>query len=114
MDKAVTEYIAKQPSPQKEICEKLRKLILKTFPKIEEEMRVGVPFYGQKFYIVGLKDHVNLGFSVKGLSKTDEANFEGAGKLMRHLKFFEVKDINEKELVPLLKLVMEKAKCEKC
>ncbi len=114
MDKAVTEYIEKQKSPQKEICEKLRKLILKTFPKITEEMKVGVPFYGKKFYIVGRKDHVNLGFSVKGLSKTEMEKFEGKGKLMRHLKFFTLKDINEKELVPLLKLVMKKAKCEEC
>ena len=113
MNGTVAAYIKKQKSPQKEICAKLRKLILKTFPKITEEMKMGVPWYG-KFYIVGLKDHVNLGFSVKGLSKKELEFFEGKGKLMRHLKFFTPKDIDEKKIVKHLKLVMKKAKCEEC
>jgi hypothetical protein len=114
MSGTVADYLKKQKSPQKEICTKLRKLILKSFPKTTEEMKVGVPFYGSKFYIVALKDHVNLGFSIKGLSKTEMDKFEGKGKLMRHLKFFTIKEVDEKKLVPLLKLVMKKAKCEEC
>lgn len=39
----VDQYIEKQPSPQQEICTKLRKIILKTFPGIQEEMKWGVP-----------------------------------------------------------------------
>ncbi len=113
MDKGVTAYIQKQKSPQKEICNKLRKIILKTFPKIEEKMKVGVPWYG-KYYIVGLKDSVNLGFAVKGLSKEDGSNFKGEGKTMRHLKFKEMKEVNEKEIVRLLKLVDKKASCGSC
>lgn len=111
--KQVTEYIEKQKSPQKEICKKLRKIILKTFPKIDEKMEVGVPWYG-KYYLVGLKDSVNIGFSIKGLLKRDRDNFKGTGKTMRHLKFKEVKEINEKEIVKLLKLVDKKAKCASC
>jgi hypothetical protein len=35
-------------------------------------MKWGVPAYGdRKYYIVALKDHVNLGFSLKGLTKDD-------------------------------------------
>jgi uncharacterized protein YdhG (YjbR/CyaY superfamily) len=113
MDKQVTEYIEKQKSPQKEICKKLRRLILKTFPNINEQIKMGVPWYG-KYYIVGLKDSVNLGFSVKGLSKKDMDHFKGAGKFMRHLKFKEIKEINEKEIVRLLKLVDKKAECGSC
>ena len=74
MNEKVDEYIKKQKSPQKEICQKLRTIILKTYPGINEEMKVGVPCYGSskedycgKFYIAALKDHVNLGFSLKGL-----------------------------------------------
>ena len=106
----VDEYIAKQKSPQKEICQKLRELILKASPKIKEEFKMGVPWYG-KYYIVALKDHVNLGFSVKGLSKRDQEPLEGKGKLMRHLKFFSLKDINEKKIFKLLKIVGKKGKC---
>jgi hypothetical protein len=64
--------------------------------------------------MVGLKDHVNLGFSVKGLNKKEMDNFEGKGKLMRHLKFFSLDEIDEKKVVKLLKLVKRKSKCEEC
>ncbi len=76
MDEKVDTYIKKQKSPKKEICQKLREIILKTIPGINEEIRAGVPCYGHtekylcgKYYIAALKDHVNLGFSLKGLSK---------------------------------------------
>ena len=113
MNKEVTQYIEKQKSPQKEICKRLRKLIIKTFPKIDEKMKMGVPWYS-KYYIVGLKDSVNIGFSVKGLKKKDMDNFKGDGKYMRHLKFRNVKEIDEKETVRLLKLVDKKAECGSC
>jgi len=113
-NKLVSGYIEKQKSPQKEICKKLRKIILKIFPKIDEKMKMGVPWYEGRHYIVGLKDSVNLGFSVKGLLKKDIDNFKGAGKFMRHLKFRAVKEINEKEVVRLLKLVDKKAGCGSC
>jgi predicted GIY-YIG superfamily endonuclease len=84
MNKEVTKYIDKQKSPQKDICKKLRRIILKTFSKIDERMYVGVPWYGDYYYFVGLKDHVNLGFSIMGLTKKQMDLFEGKGKKMRH------------------------------
>ena len=113
MNKEVSGYIEKQKSPQKEICKKLRNMILKTFPKIDEKMKMGVPWYG-KYYIVALKDSVNLGFSVKGLLKKDMENFKGKGKFMRHLKFKEINEIDEKNIIRLLKLVDKKAECGSC
>ena len=108
----VDDYIKKQKSPQKEILQKLRKIILKKL-KVEEKMTYGVPWYEGKYYLVALKDHVNLGVSVKGMLKKDMKNFEGKGKLMRHKKFFSLKDINEKEVVKLLKMVKECGSCAK-
>lgn len=108
MDKKVGEYIEKQKSPQKEICQKLRKIILKTFPDIEEEMKLGVPWYEGKYYIVALKDHVNLGFSLKGLSKKKIELFEGSGKTMKHIKVYSLNDIDEEKIVKLLKVVKDK------
>ena len=110
MNKEVTDYIKKQKSPQKEICQKLRRIIIKTFPEIKEKIWVGVPWYEGKYYIVALKDHVNLGFAIRGLSKKELDLFEGEGKTMRHIKIPSLKDINEKQLVRLLK-VAKKAKC---
>ena len=112
MDKDVDKYIKKQKSPQKEIVRKLRRIILKTFPKIKEEMKMGVPWYEGKYYLVALKDHVNIGFAVKGLSKKELELFEGRGKLMRHIKLYSLKDIDEKKIVKLLKLVKKKGSCE--
>ncbi|MFC1768625.1 DUF1801 domain-containing protein [Nanoarchaeota archaeon] len=112
-NKEVTQYFEKQKSPQKEICKKLRKMLLKTLPNIKEQKKLGVAWYG-KYYIVGLKDSVNLGFSVKGLLKKDKDKFKGAGTTMRHLKFRDTKEINEKEMAKLIKLVDKKAKCSSC
>jgi hypothetical protein len=108
MDNKVEKYIEKQKSPQKEIVKKLRKIILKTFPDLNEEMKLGVPWYEGKFYIVGLKDSVNLGFSLKGLSKEEKGLFEGGGKTMKHLKIHSLKEIDEKKIVKLLRIVGEK------
>lgn len=113
--KEVTEYIEKQKSPQKEICEKLRKIILKTFKDGGERMAWGVAAYKEgKFYIAGLRDSVNLGFAIEGLSKEEINMFEGNGKTMRHIKIKTLKDIDEKKIIKLLKLVDKKATCKSC
>ena len=106
----VTQYLEKQTSPQKEICQQLRAIILKTFPDIKEEMKWGVPTYGDgKFYIVSLKDHVNLGFSINNLSKEEQQLFDGSGKTMKVLSITSLDDIDEQKIVKLLKMVWDQA-----
>lgn len=105
MSKEVDDYIKKQKSPQREICQRLRRIILKTLPNIKEEMKLGVPWYEGKYYIVALKDHVNLGFSLKGLSSKELGLFEGGGKTMKHIKIRSLNEINEKKIVELLKVI---------
>jgi hypothetical protein len=105
----IDEYINRQASPQKEICQHLRALILKTIPDAKEEMKWGVPAFADgKFYIVALKDHVNLGFATKGLSKEEIALFDGGGKTTKHVEVNSLEAIDEKRLTGLLKLVAEK------
>jgi hypothetical protein len=106
----VEKYLEKQKSPQREIARRLRDIILRTLPGIKEEFKMGVPWYG-KFYVVALKDHVNLGFSVKGLSEEEMALFEGKGKLMRHIKFHSLEDVDEARVADMLRLVSEKSVC---
>lgn len=89
--------------------QRLRAIILTTIPGIKEEFKMGVPWYQGKYYIVALKDHVNLGFSIKGLSETELAPLEGKGKVMRHLKFYSLNDIDEAKVTKLLKLVLKKS-----
>jgi hypothetical protein len=105
MDIKVKNYIDSLPSPQKEICKKVRKIILTTFPDLEETFKNGVPWYECKYYIVGFKDHVNIGFSVEGLNQEEMELFDGKGKYMRHIKIFSLDDIDEKKVVKLLKVV---------
>ena len=105
MNKEVDDYIEKQKLPQKEICRKLREIILDTYPDIKEEMKLGVPWYEGKYYIVALKDHVNLGFSLEGLSKREIELFEGGGKTMKHIKIRSLNEIDEKKIVTMLKVV---------
>jgi len=110
MTNMVEEYVKRQKSPQKEILQILRRIILKTFPRIIEEFKLGVPWYEGKYYLVSLKDHVNIGFAINGLSKEETELFEGNGKTMRHIKIFSEKEIDEKRIVKLLKIA-QKAKC---
>jgi len=105
MDNKVNEYIEKQMAPQKEICQKLREIIISTFPNIVEKMKYGVPYYGNKYYIVALKTHVNLGFSIKGLRKEEITVFEGSGKTTKHIKINTLENIDEKKIIKLLKMI---------
>ena len=110
MSNRIDDYINQQGPPQKEICQHLRSLILKTIPGAREEMKWGVPAFADgKFYIVALKDHVNLGFSIKGLTKEDMALFDGGGKTMKHIEVDAVENIDEQRITGLLKLVAERA-----
>ena len=109
MDSKVKEYIEKQPSPQKEICMKLREIILHTLPNIVEEFKWGAPVYGNgQFYIGSFKKNVNLGFSIEGLSDEEMKLFEGSGKTMKHVKIRTFEEIDDKKIVNLLKLVAQR------
>ncbi len=105
MNNKVDEYIEKQDSPHKEICQKLREIILSRFPNIVEVMKYGVPYYGNKYYIVALKTHVNLGFSIKDLTKEEISIFEGSGKTTRHIKVKTFEAIDKEEIIKLLEMI---------
>jgi len=109
MNDEVSKYIEKQTSPQKEICQRIREIIFNNFPDIKEEMKWGVPAYADGlFYIVSLKDHVNLGFSNSSLTKEELQLFDGNGKTTAHLQISETKNIDQARINKLLKLVENK------
>ncbi len=111
MTEQINKYIEKQKSPQKEICQQMRCIILRAFPGIEEEMKWGVPTYAKgKFYLVALRDHVNLGFSIEGISKEQLKRFEGSGKTMKTIAVSSIQEIDENEIVQLMRLVWETQK----
>ena len=105
MTENVESYIKKQPSPQREICGRLREIILRVLPHVREEIKWGVPTYdGGAYYIVALKDHVNLGFSMVGLSGDEVSQFVGSGT-MKHVEIRTVGEIDEAHITRLLQLV---------
>ena len=110
MNKRITDYIAQQPSPQKEICKQVRKILLDAVPTVKEEYKNGVPWYG-KFYIAALKNSVNIGFSIIGLDEDGLKQFEGNGKFMRHIKIHSLDEVDETKLKKCFKLVWTKASC---
>lgn len=110
MNDKVKEYIDKQESPQKEIIMAVRKIFFATIKNCEEKVGWGViSLDNNRFYLVSLKERVHIGFAIDGLSKEEIAEFEGAGKTMRHIKIKNTQDIDKKELVRLIKLVHEKS-----
>ena len=109
MIEAISQYIENQNSPQKEILQQLHHMIKAEYPNIKEKMKYGVPYYGNWFYLVALKTHVNLGVSIEKLSKNEISQFEGTGKTTRHLKVASLKEINETIIKKKLKIVSEKS-----
>ena len=111
MDAKVQQYLEKTPSPQKEICFKLREIILHAFPDITESIKSGAPAYaGGLFNIMVQNNHVNLGVSIQGLTKKQLALFEGCGKTMRRIKIRTLADVDEKKVVKLLKIASKDAR----
>jgi hypothetical protein len=110
MPVTIEQYYQTLKSPQKEICLKLRELIHETYPSLKESMLWGVPvFKDGLFYIVSLKDHVNLGFTVSNLSRSEENLFQGGGKTTRKVEFKSIDDIDEQEVIALLDFVYKKS-----
>jgi len=70
-------------------------------------MKYGVPYYGEKYYLVALKTHVNIGVSIKGLTKEDISLFEGTGKTTRHIKINTLESIDENKIIELLNIIKE-------
>jgi uncharacterized protein YdhG (YjbR/CyaY superfamily) len=111
MTDAVSEYIARQKTPQKEICQQLRIIISNTYPGFKEEMKWGVPAYADGlFYFVALKNHVNLGFSIENLSEEEKKYFDGGGKTTQKIEISSLADVNPKRINWLLEFVKERQK----
>lgn len=106
MEKKISEYINKQPQPQKTLLKKSRRLILDNILDCKEEFKWGVPVYDDgKFYIAAMKSRIHIGFAITGLSQKEIDKFDGTGKTMRHIKIYSVDEFDETKLKRLIKLV---------
>ena len=66
-----------------------------------------MPWYEGKYYIVALKNYVNLGFSLEGLSNKEIGLFAGGGKSTKHIKVRSLEEIDEEKIAGLLKVVKD-------
>src|SRR4051812_30838665 len=109
-DKA-TEYIASLPSPQKEICQTLRELILENFPQMREEFKWNYPAYyynGKRICITGgFKEHANIELFYGAHLRDAQGRIAGAGKNTRHIKIRSLEEIDRDYFVDLLRQSIE-------
>lgn len=107
----VTAYIASLPSPQKEICQALRELILENFPHMREELKWNYPAYyyhGKRICLTsGFKDHVTVELFYGAHLEDAQARIVGAGKNTRHIKLQSLQEIDTHYFVDLLQQSIE-------
>lgn len=111
MDNKVKQYIDKQEPKEKELLKKARTLILSTIPNCDEFTRWGVLCYSNgKIYLAVIKNKIHIGFSIIGLEEKEIKLFEGGGKTARHIKIYSEKELEEKNIKNIIKIVNQKAK----
>ena len=110
--KTVDAYIALKPAFAQPICTKLREIIRKSAPKIEEGIRWGGPSYkgrGLVFGVGAFKEHVSL-FFARGQELTDPDGLlqHGEGNATsRSVKFASLAELKVKPLTALVKQAAE-------
>ena len=95
-------YQSELPQPQKEIVKRLRAFIARRYPELTECLKWHVPIYSLNGKnLLGLQDfsaHVNLNFFRGALLNDARGILIGTGKLVRHLTFRSVADIDSSVL----------------
>ena len=85
----------------------LQRLVLKTFPKSEEEIKYGgLVFVIDKRLFCGIflrKNHVSVEFDYDAEMSDPDKFLEGSGKYRRHLKINKLDDIKNKKVEYYLK-----------
>jgi len=80
----------------------LQKIILKTNPNAQEEIKYGgLVFNANAKLICGIfirKNHISVEFSYGMLLSDPDKYLEGDGKYRRHLKIYDKKDIKNKKV----------------
>jgi hypothetical protein len=116
--RAVDEYVSKLPENIQQLVEKLRRIILTSSDKIQEQIKHKIPFYsykGQLCYINPSDEKVVLGFS-RGADLPDEFRMlVGTGKSVRHVVFDTSKKIDEDKVRNLIyeALIVNEIKSER-
>jgi hypothetical protein len=107
LNSKASEYIASRPSPQKEICQSLRRLILENFPQMTEEFKWGYPAYyynGKRICILGgFKNHANIELFYGAHLEDTQGRVAGVGKSTRHIKLRSLEEVDAAYFIDLLR-----------
>ena len=107
----VTEYISRLPSPQKEICQGLRELILGNFPELRADFKYNFPAYllGTKRICStgGFKKHANLDLDYGAHLRDPKGRVAGVGKNIRHIKIRSLEEVDADYFVDLIRQSLE-------
>jgi hypothetical protein len=107
----VTAYIARQPSPQAQICRSLRQLITDRFPHMTEEYKWRFPAYysdGKRICLASaFTRHVTLELFYGAQLDDSLGRVEGVGKMTRHIKLRSLADVDADYLADLLRQSIE-------
>jgi hypothetical protein len=108
----VEEFIFDLPKENREICERLRAIILSAAPDFEENFFYGVPYYFRHRPVTciwpagvwgGPKRGVFIGFCSGNLLSNEQGIIEmGNRKRFGLIRFFDVKEIKEEVLLEIL------------
>ncbi len=101
-----SQYIESRLSPQREICQALRVLILESFSGMKEEYKWRFPAYyynGRRICLIGgFKHHANIELFYGAHLQDPKGKIAGLGKHTRHIKFTMLQDIDAPYLVALI------------
>jgi hypothetical protein len=112
----VSAYIAGLPSPQREMCQLLRDLILERFGQISEEWKWRRPGYywqGRRICLTGgFQAHVNVELFYGALLVDAQGRITGQGKYTRHIKYRCLAEIDGAYFADLIQQSIDQAQIQ--
>jgi hypothetical protein len=100
-------YLADQPSHNQDLIRRLRKLVKRLAPQLEESVKWGNGCWLEQnvpvAYVYSAPDHVQFGFFRGATLKDPKKLLKGEGKFVRHIKVFKRTDIDETSFGALLR-----------
>src|SRR5690606_39564124 len=106
-----TYYESRNQSPQKEVCNGLRELILGNIPELREDLKYNFPAYllGTKRICStgGFKKHANLELDYGAHLRDPKGRVEGVGKNIRHIEIRSLEEVDADYFVDLIRQSLE-------
>lgn len=107
----VATYVSALKSPQREIAEKLLRIVRDAAPKAIESVKAGHPLLehrGPLCSVIACGTHVSLGFFAVGCTLSDPDHLlEGTGECARQVKFRALSEIRAGQLAAWVRKAVE-------